>query len=260
MVGGGDKDRIKINHIYPQPLQIVQLIPDPLQITAVEIPHIHGLRPAVPVLHSLYMLVNIAVFSCHHIIGRIAIAEAVHKYLVHHRAFCPFRCLKARHNAKGIMRVYLPHHAHPVVITVQFACIYLKIIPDCLSAQGNVGFIIVKSVLGISQVHYFFLILVYQIDQIHIVFLCADPHIYNVSRFRFKRCPVIFCLITEHRTFIESRTHVRHILLNFLCILHIFVIHNASSPSFSRKSCRSWVYFPIFHLFYPTLAAYTTIF
>ena len=42
MIGWRDEHRIKIQHLYTQILEIIQLLPHALQIAAIETAHIHG--------------------------------------------------------------------------------------------------------------------------------------------------------------------------------------------------------------------------
>ena len=98
MIGWGYKQRIKVNHFNPQILKIVQLIQNPLKISSVEITNVQGFRHLIPVFYLPARRANINIFSILHIIVRIPIAEAIHKNLVHDRAFGPLRCLKSRND------------------------------------------------------------------------------------------------------------------------------------------------------------------
>ena len=42
MIGWRDEHRIKIQHLYAQVLEIIQLLPHALQIAAIETAHIHS--------------------------------------------------------------------------------------------------------------------------------------------------------------------------------------------------------------------------
>ena len=104
------KERIEINHIDPKLLEIVQLVQHALQIPAIEAVHIHILRQAVPILHSLRMQPEIFIFICQHIIGLVPVAEPVHVNLVDDCAAHPVRHAVPRNQIPVAGPVHMIHH------------------------------------------------------------------------------------------------------------------------------------------------------
>ena len=100
MIGRRYKDRIQIQYFYPQILQVIQLVPDSLNISSIKIPDVHRLRQPLPVGNFVDTLSDINIFPLFHIVGSISVAEAICVNLVHDRALCPVRRLKARRDAK----------------------------------------------------------------------------------------------------------------------------------------------------------------
>ena len=95
MVGRGYKYWIQVDNLYSKALNIVQLVPHTLKITAVKAAYIHSRRISAPVIDLIHWSSNINILTGLYIISGIAIAEAVHKNLVHHCALCPIRGMKA---------------------------------------------------------------------------------------------------------------------------------------------------------------------
>ena len=130
VIGGGYKQRVEINNLHAQILEIVQFIHDPLQIPSIKVPDVHSLGRTVPVFYLLYFFINITILSGYHIIGRVAVTEPVCKNLIHDGSLGPVRRLKSRHNPEGIMLIYLPGNPCLVIIAVDFSGNNLKKITD----------------------------------------------------------------------------------------------------------------------------------
>ena len=117
MVGRRNEQRVKINHVNTQILQVIHLIQHSLQIPTVKLPHPHGSRVLVPVLHFYGIITDITVFIGQYIIWRIPVIKTVHVNLVHDRPFRPFRRLITRNQPEIIMPVRLLLYPLQAVIT-----------------------------------------------------------------------------------------------------------------------------------------------
>ena len=202
VVGGRDKDRIQIENLHAQILQIIQLIHHPLEIAAVKTPHVHGIRKLLPVFHPDALIPDVKIFSGQHIVASIPIAEAVHINLVDHRPSGPGRRMEARHNAKGIIFLQFLSHSQLIVITGEFSRLYLKIIMNRFLSYLKPVNIIIKSIPALRKLH---LLPERTADKIHrtyIIFQCPETDRHQISRIRLKRRPELFCLITEQRPLI----------------------------------------------------------
>ena len=121
MVGRRYKQRIEVDHVYPQILQVIHLIQNSLQISPVKIPHVHLGRIPVPVINLFRFVTDIMVFSCKYIVGGISVIKTIHIYLIHDCAFGPGRCGKAGYNTEIIMLFRLLYHASCIIIAFYFS-------------------------------------------------------------------------------------------------------------------------------------------
>ena len=161
MIGRRYKQRVKIDHVYSQILQIIQFIQNSLKIPSIEIPDVHGLWGTVPVIYFFHMLINIGIFPCDHVIGRISVTESVHKDLIHNRAFGPVRCFKSRNNPEAVMLIDFPGNAYLIIIAVDLSGNNLKIIADGLTSQFYICSVIVKTIFGLHPLHRLSHIIIY---------------------------------------------------------------------------------------------------
>ena len=145
VIGRRQKQRIKIDYLDPQFLQIIQLFPDPLQIPAVKIPDVKGFRKPVPVRDPVRMPAAVAVFMVKHIIAGIPVAEAVRKDLVHDGAFCPVRRRKTRADPEKKMFIRLLRNASFCIADLPVTAVYLKIIGQRLIRQAELYREIIKN-------------------------------------------------------------------------------------------------------------------
>ena len=67
VIGRRDKNRIQVQDLHAQILQIVELLPDPFQIAAVKIPHIHRLGRCVPVRDLVRIFIQVHILPGLHI-------------------------------------------------------------------------------------------------------------------------------------------------------------------------------------------------
>ena len=144
MVGRRYKQRIEIDNIYAQVLQIIQFFTNALQITAIKMSDVHIVRILIPVLYLFCRFVNIKIFIIQHVIRGISIAETVDKYLIENCALCPVRHIKSRTYLKVIFHIYILLDSNPVVITGYAAGMYLKIIYNIFFSGRNHCRIVIK--------------------------------------------------------------------------------------------------------------------
>ena len=116
MIGRRYKNRVQIDHFYPQILKIVQFVHDPFQISPIKIIYIHVIWQFFPVLYPVTLAVNIIILSCQHIIKGITVAESIHKNLIHHRSLCPVRRLKSGNDTKRILFLQFSGNSQFVII------------------------------------------------------------------------------------------------------------------------------------------------
>ena len=86
MGGGGHENGVEINRLHAQALQVIQLFLHAHQVAAVEHPVIADLGQLMPVFRVADIAAGIVILAVAHIIEGIAVAEAVGKNLVLHRA------------------------------------------------------------------------------------------------------------------------------------------------------------------------------
>ena len=109
VAGGRDEDRIQIQHLYAEVLQVVQFVDNSLDIPAVKIADIRVRRRRVPVVLMLGVADDIVVFVVHHVVRRIPVAEPIRKDLVLHGALRPLWHMEPGNEAEGIGWVEVRH-------------------------------------------------------------------------------------------------------------------------------------------------------
>jgi hypothetical protein len=105
VAGGRHENRVEVQHLDPQTLQVVQLVDDPLNVAAVEAADIRVCRTFGPVIHMLGMTDGIIVLIVHDIIGRISVAETIRENLILNGAFGPCGNMEPRNKAESIGRI-----------------------------------------------------------------------------------------------------------------------------------------------------------
>ena len=197
MIRGGDKERIKINHLYPQILQIIQLIHNSLKISAVKIPDIQSSRRPVPVLYLCAGRSDIYIFSVFHIICRIPVIKTVHKNLIHNGALRPVRGRKSGNNDKSIIIFDMIRYAVPVKIADLISFLYLKTIAERFGPELTFYLVEIKLSPGTSFPHGIAASSRQDIYFFHIIMRSPEPQCYFVIYFWFCRNYVILRPITE---------------------------------------------------------------
>ena len=145
MVGGRHKNRAQIQDLHFKTLEIVQFIQDPLKIPAVEPVHIQNRQPFLPVFHLADRKPDINILIGDDIIGRIAVAEPVHKDLIHHRALRPFRHMKPRRDLKHALAFQIVRQAKAGIGTDLIPAYNLKIKKNGGVPHGEHRLVIIKS-------------------------------------------------------------------------------------------------------------------
>ena len=87
---------------------------------------IPGGRSLIPVSDLCTRLSDINVLTVFHIIGRITIAEAIYKNLIHDCTLCPLRRRKSRYDSKGVVVFSVIRYTISVVIPDLLAFFYLN--------------------------------------------------------------------------------------------------------------------------------------
>ena len=156
-----NKNRVQINNIHSQILQIIQFIHNSLQVTAIKLPHPHYCRNFSPVSYPGSHIANIKIFTILHIIRRIPIAEAIHKNLVHNSTLRPLGCIIIRINLK--LQTLLRVHGNTliIIITGHPSVCDLKMVTDNLLSHNNRSLIIIKSIGFGHTLHLLTLAIVY---------------------------------------------------------------------------------------------------
>ena len=62
MIRRRDKERIKVDCIYPKPLQIIHLIQNALQIAPVKLPDSHGPGVLIPTFSMYSLVADVLIF------------------------------------------------------------------------------------------------------------------------------------------------------------------------------------------------------
>ena len=150
MTGRGDKDRIQVQHLNAEILQVIQLIDDALQIAAVETADIRVGGDSIPVGNMLRMTDGIVILIVCHIVGRIPVAETLRKDLILHGALGPGGGTEPRKNAESIDWIEirnLPVHNTGTDLVIREAdavrTLNDETVDDFLIADDG-GFIIIK--------------------------------------------------------------------------------------------------------------------
>ena len=68
VIGGRDKERVEVEHLDAESLQIAELALHADQIPAVEITHIKGRGHLIPVINMPHRKTNIEIFIVQHIV------------------------------------------------------------------------------------------------------------------------------------------------------------------------------------------------
>ena len=185
MIGGRHKNRIHIDHLNSQILQIIQFVNNPLQVSAVKIPHVHILGRPVPVFHLRHMLADIAVLPCLHVIGGVSVAETVHVNLIHDRPFCPVRGMESGDNAERIHFLQIPGNPQFIVVAGQPSVLYFKKIKNFFRPCLHLGGIVVKSIDALLHLHFFADAAADKIHSVHIISPGSETDGHRISGFRF---------------------------------------------------------------------------
>ena len=197
MVRRRNKHRIQINDLHTEILQIIHLVNDALQIAAVEIADIHLLREAVPVIHLVDLLTDVAVLSRQHIVGRISVAEAVHKNLIHDSALCPVRRPKSRGDGKAVVFLQVSRYTSLIIEATDLSCTDLKIITEDLLRHFHLHCIIIKTAFRFLIIHQQLPGPADQENTVHVIQTSPEPDRHGLPRHGLHRLHIIGRLIAE---------------------------------------------------------------
>ena len=215
VIGGGNKNRVKIQNFHAQVFQIVHLIQDALQIPAVKIPYVHGRGILIPVLYAAALGPDILILVGQHVVGRIPVIEAVHINLVHDRALCPVRRIESRYDHKIVVLIRPLHHSPEIVVTGNRPHLYFKIIGNFLIVQLQPDLVIVKLFIGRNLEHQLFLTFAHQKNPVDVASLGTELDLYPAVWRRLGRSHKVFGCIRIKRPFTEYGTHFIQVQLVF---------------------------------------------
>ena len=153
MIRRGNKEGIKVDHLYAQSLQIVQFVINTLQIAAIETSHVKVRRILAPVRDVFHRHGDVVILSVHHVIGTVTVAKAIDQDLVHHRALGPVRRRKTGGDGKGILHPHFGTDTETIQITDLIVLVNLKIVGDLVKAQRNPRLVIVKVSVSLTIAH-----------------------------------------------------------------------------------------------------------
>ena len=217
MVGWGYEQRVKINYLNAQLLQVVHLVQHALQISAVELTDIHLCRISSPVLYTVHRLPDIAVFIGQHIVGRIAVAETIRIDLVHYRTFCPVGSMEAGNDDKVIILVDLLHQSSHIKNTRDPAGLYFKIVRYLLVIQTHYIGIIIKIIIALHSYHKVLLPTAYEEYSVHVVPGGTETDRHLGIWFRLFRDHILRTCIRKKSSPVKYRPHGSNILLIIFC-------------------------------------------
>ena len=217
MVGRGYEQRVKIDHLNPQLLQVVHLVQYALQVSSVELTDIHLCRIPSPVLYTVHRLPDIAVFIGQHIIGGIAIAETIGIDLVHYRTFCPVGSMEAGNDDKVIILVDLLHQSSHIKNTRDPAGLYLKIVRYLLVIQTHHISIIIKIIIALHSYHEMLLPTAYEEYPVHVIPGGTETDRHLGIRFRLFRNHILRTCICKKSSSVKYGSHGSNILLVIFC-------------------------------------------
>ena len=154
MIGGGDENRVQVEYLDAEILEIIELVDDTLDIAAVEAAEIGVGGDVVPVRGMLDVADGIVIFVIHDVVGRIPVAEPVGEDLVLHGAFGPGGHMEPGNETEGISRVELGiviiHNAGAALVighTDALGAFDQKAIDKGLAVADHGGFIIIKIIV-----------------------------------------------------------------------------------------------------------------
>ena len=208
MVTRRHKDRVQINNLNSQILQVIQFIHNSLKVTAIKFTDTHNCRYLIPLFYLYTGISNVKIFSGHNIVGRITVQETVYVNLIHDRTLRPLRGIEARIDFEIHSAFMLHTDSQIIIIAGHPSILDLKIITEDVLSYSHLCRIIIKSILCLTALHLNALFSAHKIYRIHIVSLCTELDHHCVTGLWFCRASVIFCSVTEKRLFVKYGTHV----------------------------------------------------
>ena len=222
MVRRRDKNRVKVDHIHPQILQIIQFVPDSLNVSTIKLPDPHKCRTLIPVCNFHSRIPNVEILSVLHIIRWISIIETIHKNLIHDSTFGPFWNMKSWRNGKTAVLTYLFADSAFIIIAGQTTGLYLEPIMQWMNSKRNLCTVIIKIPVVVVIFHDYLFLVMAQINSIHVVFFGTETDRYRLSHFRLFRSYIIFCLVAEKCTWPKDRAHTKNVVLHLNQQFHFF--------------------------------------
>ncbi len=230
MIGRGNKQRIKINNLNTQILQIVHLVHNTLQVAAVKISDVHCRRITVPVVHMLHFLIDVLVLVVLDIIGGVAVAETVHINLVHYRTLRPLRRLEAGNDNEVIIVVaVLMQTASGIVITHNPADIDFKTVGQFFVFKLHFNAVKIEALIRPFLGHENSFTSADKKDTVNIIFCRTETDGYQIVRAGLRGSHIVLSGIAEQRFFVQYRPHGCNIQLILFFTSKLIKIHKIPS-------------------------------
>ena len=115
MIGGRHEQRVEIYALHAERREIIELALHALKIAAEKAAHVQICGEVVPVALALYVSAGVVVFVVGDVVGKIAVAESVDKYLIEHPALCPVGHVEAGNEGKVVLLLIVGDGARAVV-------------------------------------------------------------------------------------------------------------------------------------------------
>ena len=153
MIGGRNKQRIKVNRVDPKLRQIIHLLKDSRKVASVKFPDPHGGGILAPILNPYRLIADILVFVCQNVIFRVPVKEPVDVNLIENRSLGPLRRRKARPDLEKEIHIYLIHRAPHIIAALYISDYNLKIIQNRLVFQLQLILIVIKAADALDLIH-----------------------------------------------------------------------------------------------------------
>ena len=148
-------------------------------------------------MNFFYMLAQVTVLICLHIVGCVAVIEAVNENLIHDRTLGPVRCMEAGENPEAVTRLRVSRHAQLVIVADRPSESDLEKIIERPVMHDNVNAVIIKAMPAVLPRKRKPVLLMAEENLICVVLCRAEADRNDVAGIGFHRLPVHLRLITE---------------------------------------------------------------
>ena len=197
VAGRGQKNRVQVDCLNPQVLQIIQLFHDPLEVSAVELAVADGGGRLIPVVHFYNRTPHIIIFPVNYIVGFVSIEKAVHKNLVHDSPDRPFGRMESRHHVPPVSR------ADGIADPTAGVAIFFssrdehKIISERTFRHFKCDTVVIKKLIRFRKMHPQMGTVHDEKADLHFVFSRAQADRHLIMKIRLGGNEIFLCRITE---------------------------------------------------------------